>query len=151
MIGGIMRHHAGACSAEFILQVFADGRGNAVFFELRVAVVHDVDHVRIEARQFQVQKESVKPSRIVVRQVETGLALLEKVLIELERVAEGRKFLPLGRFHHFSDGVFGVRRRRIRKRVPCNGVLLLEDFGELRVTERVFSDMDAAVGVNQGD
>ena len=113
--------------------------------------MYDVDHVRIKARQFQMQEETVEPSRIVIRQVETGLALSKKVLVEFERVAESRKFLPLGRFHHFSDGVFGVRRRRIRKRVPCNGVLLLEDFGELRVTERVISDMDAAVGVNQGD
>ena len=59
-------HHAGACTAEFVLQVFADGGGDSVFFELRVAVMQNVHHVRIERGELHVQEESVEPRRVVV-------------------------------------------------------------------------------------
>ena len=111
--------------------------------------MHDVYNVRIEGGEFQVQEESVKPRGVVVRQIETRFALFKKVLVELERVAEGGKLFALGRFHHFTDGFFRVALGRIAERIA--GGLLYEDFGELRVAERGVADMDSVIGVDDGD
>ena len=143
------RHHARARAAEFSLQVFADGGGNAVFFQLGVAVVDDVDHVAVQFRELKVQEETVEPGGVIPRQVEAGLAALEKVLVVLEGVAVGRKFLPLGGFHHFPDGLFGVHCRRVGGGVL--GRLLFEDVGELRVAQGVFAHLDATVRIDHGD
>ena len=111
-----------------------------------------MDYVGVERSEFQVQEESVEPRGVVVRQVEAGLAFFEKVFVELERVAVGGKFLALGRFHHFADGFFGVDLLNgIGQRIARCLRGLLEDVGEFRVTERVFSDVDAAFRVDDGN
>ena len=108
-----------------------------------------MDYVAVQFRELKVQEETVEPGGVIARQVEAGLAALEKVLVVLEGVAVGRKFLPLGGFHHFPDGLFGVHCRRVGGGVL--GRLLFEDVGELRVAQGVFAHLDATVRIDHGD
>ena len=142
-------HHAGACATEFVLQVFANGCRDSVFFELRVAVMHYVYNVRIETCKFKMQEESVKPRGVVAWQIEARFALFEKVLVKLERIAEGGKLFSFCRFHHFTNSFFRVALGGIAERIA--GGLLYEDFRELRVAERRVANVDSVIGVDDGD
>ena len=142
------RQHARTATAEFLLQVFADGGRDAVFLELRVAVVHDMDNVRVDPGEFQVQEEAVEPRGVVSRKVEACAAFLEEILVELQRVGKFGEFLRLGGSHHFLDSLLRVGLDGyVRVLVRLRRVFFLEDVGEGREPEGDVGDGDSACRV----
>ena len=89
--GGVLagRHHAGAVAAEALLEPLADRARDAVFLDLRVAVVDDAQRGLFRAVERGEQR--VEEADVVVRQVEAGRVLLEE---GLELMAPGGQ-LPL--------------------------------------------------------